>query len=336
MLALFIWVFILLNTIVKMATFSTVTISANAAVIPVDTRVVPKVLYLPTVSTNTGRFLLFKDYYGTANNSSFTLSTTGTDLIDDINVRYAFSNAYGGISVVADGLRSWRIMDYYNGVLSPSGSIIQPNLPATPSIYLIASLYSGTGTWFDSSPNGRNATLENGSIAKNAAGNGIVLNGSTNWVFPDVNVGNVWTLSAWYKNTGAIVGTNPCIVTQIYVGNQININLGYGANVGFSYHQGGIGWRQGTSISITNSSWTYYTGTWNGTTITTYINGVLQGTTTPGGTASSAGTQYRIGRRWDSADYMRGEIGEVRIYPIALTAAQVATDYNYGAPFYSS
>lgn len=119
MLALFIWVFILLNTIVKMATFSTVTISANAAVIPVDTRVVPKVLYLPTVSTNTGRFLLFKDYYGTANNSSFTLSTTGTDLIDDVNWRYALTSSFGSVSIVADGLRSWRITDFYNGALTP-------------------------------------------------------------------------------------------------------------------------------------------------------------------------------------------------------------------------
>lgn len=201
---------------------------------------------------------------------------------------------------------------------------------------MVANLYSGSGAWLDSSPNGRNATLENGTIARNAGGSGIVLDGATNWAFSDVNVGNAWTCEVWYKNTGAGVGTNPCIVTQIFVGNHININLGVGANTGFSYHQGGVGWRQGTTISITNSAWTHYAGTWNGTTLTTYINGIQQGTTTPGGTASSSGQNYRIGRRWDIADYMRGEIGEVRIYPTAITSNEVLTDYTYNASYYAS
>jgi hypothetical protein len=317
---------------------SNITIPSFTTLIPVDTRTNNlKVLLLPTVSTNSGQFIMFKDYYGTASNSTFTISTTGTDLLDDINNRYTFSNAFGSMGFVSDGVRSWRTIGLYNGALTPSGSILQPNLPATPSVYLIASLYSGSGTWFDSSPNGRNATLENGVIAKNAAGNGIVLNGSTNWIFPNVAVGNVWTLSAWYKNTGAIVGANPCVVTQIYPTNPnvINLVLGYGGvNVGFSFWRGG--WLAGTAISLSNTDWRYFTGTWNGTTLTTYINGLLQGSTTPTGPSSNAGTQYRIGRRWDSAEYVRGEIGEVRIYPIALTAAQVLTDYNYGAPFYTN
>jgi hypothetical protein len=100
--------------------FSTVVVPANISVIPVDTRVVRKVLYLPTVSTNAGRFLLFKDYYGTATNSTFTISTTGTDLIDDFNFLYTMSNAWGSLSLVADGLRSWRMMNLYNGGLTPA------------------------------------------------------------------------------------------------------------------------------------------------------------------------------------------------------------------------
>jgi len=100
--------------------FSTVVVPPNISVIPVDTRVVRKVLYLPTVSTNSGRFLLFKDYYGTTSNSSFTISTTGTDLIDGINILYTLSNSWGSLSLVADGLRSWRMMNLYNGALTPS------------------------------------------------------------------------------------------------------------------------------------------------------------------------------------------------------------------------
>lgn len=112
--------------------FSTVTIPAGVNVIPVDTRLVPKVLYLPTVSTNAGRFLYFKDYYGTASTCTFTVSTTGLDLIDDYSNRYSFSNAFGTISLLSDGLLSWRTMGLYDGRSTPSlasgGTITQISL----------------------------------------------------------------------------------------------------------------------------------------------------------------------------------------------------------------
>jgi len=91
------------------------------SIIPVDTRGNNlKVLYLPTVSTNQGRFLLFKDYYGTASNSSFTISTTGTDLIDDYNSLLTFSNAFGSVSLLADGGSAWRTIGMYDGLSTPA------------------------------------------------------------------------------------------------------------------------------------------------------------------------------------------------------------------------
>jgi hypothetical protein len=106
--------------------FSTVTIPGNISLIPVDTRVIRKILYLPTVSTNAGRYLSLKDYYGTASNSSFTISTTGTDLIDDYNPTYTFSNAWGSLTLISDGLRSWRMMNLYDGALTPAGGPWSP------------------------------------------------------------------------------------------------------------------------------------------------------------------------------------------------------------------
>ena len=125
--------------------FSTVTVPANVSVVPVDTRVVRKVLYLPTVSTNQGRFLLFKDYYGTSSNSTFTVSTTGTDLIDDYNYLYTMSNSWGSLSLVSDGLRSWRLMNLYDGALTPAGP--SSNLPLIPAARysFLSTNYSGSG-----------------------------------------------------------------------------------------------------------------------------------------------------------------------------------------------
>ena len=205
----------------------------------------------------------------------------------------------------------------------------------TPTVYLQAVTYSGTGTWYDSSPNGFNATIENGTASKNLAQNGIVLDGATNWVFNDITAGNTWTLCVWYKNTGSYVGTNPCIVSQIYSGGSINIVLGYGANIGGSFHVGGVGWQTGTSISITYDTWTNYYITWDGTSLSTYINGSLQGTTYPSYADSAATNQYRIGRRWDSPDYMVGEIGEVVIFSgTAFTSTQVYNDYIFRQRIY--
>ena len=297
----------------------------------VDTTSARKIVFLPVASTvGAGRLLWIKDISGNAATSSIFISTIGMDRIENrfmpSTICAIVSSSYGSVLMTTDGILNWYFLQHYyrNAVLPDT------RFTSTPRLSLQATTYSGSGTWYDSSPNGFNATLENGTIAKNAEGNGIVLNGSTNWIFNDIAAGNLWTCCVWYKNTGAIVGSNPCILAQIYIGNHININLGYGANIGYSFHVGGVGWAQGTTISITNSAWTNYYGVWNGTTLSTYINGAFQGSTTPGQTSSSAGSQYRIGRRWDSADYMVGQIGEVVVFnTTAFTATQVANDYTF-------
>jgi hypothetical protein len=84
----------------------------------------------------------------------------------------------------------------------------------------------------------------------------------------------------------------------------------------------------GTAFQLTQGEWMNIQGTWDGTNLATYINGVLVGTTQPGGTAVDSGQNYSIGLRWDGIDYMVGEIGEVRIYNYALSQSQVTADYN--------
>lgn len=99
--------------------FSTVNVPTNVSMIPVDTRTIPKVLYLPTVSTNQGRFLSFKDYYGNFNVSTCTISTTGTDLIDDYNWSVTLRSSFMSMALLSDGLRSWRVLNFYDGAQTP-------------------------------------------------------------------------------------------------------------------------------------------------------------------------------------------------------------------------
>jgi len=206
-----------------------------------------------------------------------------------------------------------------------------------PLILLKAINYSGSGAWLDESGNGRNATLENGTIAKNSAGNGIVLNGSTNWIFPNVAVSNSWTANVWYKNTGSQSGYQngiwASILTQIQVGSYVSLNIGdiNGENNGTLYAgimNIGNNWIRGSGFNLTNGNWTNIQVTWDGINLSTYINSLLIGTVIPGIVSPDAGSSYRIGRRCDSESYMTGEIGEVRIYNYPLTQSQVTANYN--------
>ena len=79
---------------------STIQISEGATSVLVDTRpAVSKLLQLPSVIANPGRVLMIKDFYGTAGNSSFTISTTGTDYIEDVIRSYTFSNSFGSVNL---------------------------------------------------------------------------------------------------------------------------------------------------------------------------------------------------------------------------------------------
>jgi hypothetical protein len=223
------------------------------------------------------------------------------------------------------------------------------SLPIPPLIRLKAIDYAGSGDWLDQSGNEFNATLEDGSIAKNTDGNGIVLDGATSWTFPNVGVGNAWSANVWYKNTGSAVGPDTdcankgaCILTQIFTGVPFNIIIGSSGDlppssesscVGFNSSNG---WNMGTIFTITLNTWINIQATWNGTNLSTYINGSLLGTTQPGISAVDGGSAYRIGRRWDNPDYLVGEIGEVRIYNYPLTQTQVTADYNASSNTFSN
>jgi hypothetical protein len=157
--------------------FSNITIPSYTTLIPVDTRSNNlKVLFLPTVSTNQGRILVLKDYYGTCANSTCTISTTGTDLIDDYNWTTSMRSSFMTLSFLSDGLRSWRTIGWYNGALTPSSSTFSPVQIGGLVLWLDptdASTVTRTGAnvsaWADKSSNGWNMTTQNGSPQYNTS-----------------------------------------------------------------------------------------------------------------------------------------------------------------------
>ena len=218
-----------------------------------------------------------------------------------------------------------------NGISTASSTVtVTPRIPA--QILLQAYSYSGFGSWLDQSGNGNNATLVTGSSSKNTAENGIVLDGSSYWSFPDIAANQHWTVSVWYKNT-APAETNGGIVTQSfsnYGGGMVNL---YIQNNGSNNFVGGFltytNIHNGTQFLINDGGWNYYQITWDNTNLNTYINGVLQSSVVSGQTSLNLGQIYYIGRGYQNTNYfVTGEIGEVRIYDFALNQTQITRDYN--------
>jgi hypothetical protein len=203
-----------------------------------------------------------------------------------------------------------------------------------PAVFLTGyGFVSGFTTWSDLSPNGRHATLEGGTSIK--VGNAMQLNGSTSWTFPDVNTPTSWTVVVWAK-ISALNGL-ACVLTQKGDGTgatALDIMVGTGNNntgIGFYTPNGGGYYNTFTPINIANNTWTCFTGVFNGSTIVSYVNGTSVGTSTPTylPPSTSTGYVYRIGRRWDSAQYVTGYVGEIRVYAEPFNSTQVLADYNY-------
>jgi hypothetical protein len=277
--------------------------------------------------------------------TNFTLSNTnwkniqvtwnGTSLLTYVNSTLVSTNNLGQTAI--DSTLSYIIG---TNVIGEIGEIRMYNYPLSQSqitfnyndsintyntlVLLRAISYSGSGVWYDDSGNNNNATFVSGAIAKNADGNGIVLNGSTTWSFSNISVGNLWSIGLWYKSTASsFIGS--ILSQQVNSGNNA-IYVGHNNSNSFSagfYKSSSL--YTGTNFTLANNVWKNIQITWDGTSLLTYINKVLVSTNLLAQTATDSTLGYIIGNN------VAGEIGEIRIYNYAITQAQV--NYNYDSSF---
>ena len=216
-------------------------------------------------------------------------------------------------------------------------SITTLERPPSNVLLLKAADYT-SGAWQDQSSSANNAILESGTATKNAAGNGLILNGSTSWSFPNLNLGNSWTVGVWYKETEAVNGA--CIIAQKGGAPAGSASLGGGSppvvtnvSIGDNNANGTItagfyngGWYTGDTVTL--NGWTNIQATWDGIKLKTHVNGIALPTYQPDYTPLASSLSYRIGGNYAGSAFVKGEIGEVRIYNYALTGQQVTADYN--------
>ena len=271
-----------------------------------------------------------------------------TQAVYKINTAGAITGVFNVGSITPSGLALDSAGNVY---LTDSGSdLIQKVEVGSLQILLRAKNYTSGTTWRDESgKTGRNASIYNNLagtvVLKNGSGNGIVLNGSTWGEFPNVGVGNSWSMGVWYKSTIASslpVNNAIAIITQQHWNNgndngKINMYLGYNPTntaITASFLIPGIWANSPNSITLPINEWVNIQVTWDGTNFITYVNGNMHGTIyKPGFASVDNGNSYHIGRKWDhTSDPMPGgEIGEIRIYNTPLTSSQVKSVYNESA-----
>ena len=156
----------------------------------------------------------------------------------------------------------------------------------------------------------------------------VTIPSSLNSVF---NTNNV-TLEGWFKfdvNTSGF----PMLIGEAYVGDgKITFCMhkqGNTINAGF-YNNG---WTVVTSAStIQYNTWMHIAATYDQTSIKIYINGNLDATLNANAALPTGSESWYIGKRWDSNEYFRGVMDEIRVWNVARTQAQIQASMNTSVP----
>jgi hypothetical protein len=142
------------------------------------------------------------------------------------------------------------------------------------------------------------------------------------------------TIEAWFKTGTATFPNQFQVISQQYntANEQISLVIGdldrVNGNIYVGFYDGAWRFPPVGFVPVQNQ-WNHVVGTYNGETLTTYLNGVSLGILaykTPGGLVNTK--PLLIGKRWDSTYHFTGSIGEVRAYTRGLSAAEVLQNYN--------
>jgi glucuronoarabinoxylan endo-1,4-beta-xylanase len=261
--------------------------------------------------------------------NSFTLSWTpssdnkavaGYDIFrNGTLVASAAANTYNATGLVAGTTYSYTVR-----AKDGAGNLSAQSLPISVTMrgnslvaYWSFDEVNGT-TAADGSGNGNNATLMNGaSFAGGKKNNALTLNGAGSWAnIPNKTFSGNFTIAAWVNLTGTISSAD-ALIGQEGAGQDINFT-----SARIRFYTGSSNAVTATQ-SLTAGVWKHYTIRRSGSSISIYIDGVLNAT----GTYSGSFNPKAIGRGNAGAN-TRGKIDEMYIYNRALTATEITDLFN--------
>jgi uncharacterized protein (TIGR02145 family) len=213
------------------------------------------------------------------------------------------------------------------GVSTPSKPIITSGLV----LYLDAgntSYYPGSGTtWTDLSSSGNNGTLTNGPTYSSSNGGSIVFDGGNDFISFSTGLPSTdnLTYEAWV-NPSVLNGLRVILMPDNWIASSTAIEFD-GNLLQFALY----------GESDKYSTYTFNTNNWyqiavvyskSAKTISFYVNGSLTNTENYNNPSTVSNTTLKMGA-WDgSSRFFNGNIGQIRIYNRALTAAEILQNYN--------
>lgn len=272
--------------------------------------------------------------------------------IYEIPGTYSSSTIY---SIIFDGIRVRYYIDNVLVYTSYSSPMVTP-------LYLFVTFLNTAGLgltnvefgslnsiWDDTSGNNRDFNLinspkySNGSLHFNSASSQYATGSSLGSL-------NQFTVDTWFKlNSLPDTDTNPQIITNVYdVGSPyINFTIGFlsGNPIGNAWDgkiMGGF-FANDPNYWISTEGFTPEINTWYNTTLTYdevnlnfYLNGNLFSSVTSSVPALSSQLGLLIGKRFDTSEFIDGEIDVLNIWDGALLSTQILNNYNSINPRYIS
>ncbi len=288
---------------------------------------------------------------GSSVNGTVTITANASDNAGINGVQFALDGVNLGSAVTGGGPSysySWNTLTAANGshTLSAVAMDLAGNTAASASISVTVynppvgligywNFDEGSGTIaHDSSGSGYNGTVNGAAWITGEINGALSFNGGAAYVVtPNIALGSAFSVSAW---------VNPAVTTQLGYGRiletQYNGGLYLGVNsVGTKYKfivntgagsTGGCGLGYGCAEGGTiTAGWHLVTATYDGTTGTLYVDGVVVATDTF--TAPSAtNLPLYVGRYYGGGAGWNGGVDDVRLYNRALAATEVSTLYS--------
>jgi Concanavalin A-like lectin/glucanases superfamily/Bacterial Ig domain/Domain of unknown function (DUF5666) len=200
------------------------------------------------------------------------------------------------------------------------------------------SFNEGTGTVaHDVSGNNNNGSISNATWNTSGRyGSALNFNGTSSLVTipesPSLDLKTALTLEAWIKPTSTASGFQAVIFKEMPTDTAYYLyRSGYSAAPLGGVYIGAEDTVTGTTGETLNS-WTHLAVVYNGTAEQLYVNGALAASRSQTGTVQTSTGVLHIGGDTLWGEHFLGAIDEVRVYNVALTAAQIQSDMNTALP----
>jgi len=229
---------------------------------------------------------------------------------------------------------------------TPSVSYVSTVLANSPFAYYRMN-EQGYNLAKDSSGNGYNGTYTNGYTLKQPgpvlvpADTSVLLDGSTGYIALPSGLNTdglaAFTLETWFNLSQITYNYFPMIIcndsspTSSHVGFSLSISpaankaggfflLGNGSTaVSLNFYPG---------VAFAANTWYHLCCTYDGATVSAYVNGVVSAVGSLTGTIGTATHHLFIGVTTSLSSHFPGYLGQLALYSTALSAAQVINDYR--------